>query len=303
MAPNPYDQACRYLLRLFAGPLLAWLLRLAPGRLDFVEWLDTRGLPWPGQPDRTCDTVAHLRDSVAGGVPWAIPVEFQIDPDPAMFGRGMVYLGNLWLDYRPTELRGDRFEVGMIVVNLRGRGRCSRRMRLSGTKLLTTLGVVERNLSLMSAAKMLRRIDAGKAPAAVLPWIPLFQGGDEPGIIAEWVRVAEAQTDAELRRVMPLTQYFAEAAGCLEAWREPLKEWDVIKSQVFEEWNALARQEGFKTSSVRTLLRLLRRIQPDLPADLEQAVQGVDEVARLDAAIDSAVSSTTLEEFRRTTGL
>lgn len=62
MTTNPYDQACRFLLQLFAAPLLAWLLRLPPGRPDFVGWLDTRGLPWPGQKDRVCDTVAHLRD-------------------------------------------------------------------------------------------------------------------------------------------------------------------------------------------------------------------------------------------------
>ena len=303
MTPNPFDQACRYLFRPFAVPLLAWLLRLAPERLDFVEWLDTRGLPWPGQPDRTCDTVTHLRDTAVGGVPWAVPVEFQCDPDPLMFGRGMVYLGNLWLDYRPTDLRGDRFEVGMIVVNLRGRGRCSRRMNLTGTKLLTRLGVVECNLSGLSATKTLRRIEAGKAPAALLPWIPLFQGGDEPGIIAEWVRVAESQTDAELRQVMPLAKVFADAVGCVDLWREALKGWDEMESQVVKEWTALAEQKGFKTSSVRTLLRLLRRIRPDLPPDLEQAIQAVDDVPRLDAAIDSAVSSSTIEDFRRATGL
>jgi hypothetical protein len=303
VTPNPFDQACRYLLRPFVGPLLSWLLRLAPGRLDFVEWLDTRGLPWPGQPDRTCDTVAHLRDTVAGGVSWAVPVEFQSDPDPAMFGRGMVYLGNLWLDYRPTDLRGDRFEVGMIVVNLRGRGRCSRRMRLSGTKLLTRLGVVECNLSGLSAARTLARIEAGKAPAALLPWIPLFQGGGEPGIIAEWVRVAEAQTDAELRRVMPLAQYFAEAAGCIEAWREALRGWDVIKSQVFEEWTALADGKARREERATISLRILRRIQADLPADLEQAIRRIDDLARLDAVVESALSNTSIDEFRRATGL
>ena len=67
---NPFDQACRYFLRLWALPLLAWLLRLAPAELEFVEWLDTRHLAWPGQPDRTCDTVAHLRDPTQGGLPW-----------------------------------------------------------------------------------------------------------------------------------------------------------------------------------------------------------------------------------------
>ena len=307
MPENIYDQACRYLLHVCAAPLLSWLLRLARSRLDFVGWLDTRALPWPGQPDRICDPVAHLRDTDAGGVPWAVPVEFQSDPDPAMFGRGMVYLGNLWLGRRPAELRGDRFEVGMIVVNLRGRGRCSRRMKLSGTRLLTALGVVERNLSRLSAAKTLRRIEAGKAPAALLPWIPLFHGGYQAGIISEWVRLAKQQTDADVLRVIPLTQYFAEAAGCREAWRETLEGLNVVKSQVFEEWTALAEQKGVnkgrREERATMVLRFLRRMQADLPADLEQAIRGVDDLARLDAIVDIAFGSASIEDFRRATGL
>jgi hypothetical protein len=69
MKSNEFDQACRYLLRLWGTPLLAWLLRLAPEHLDFVDWLDARQVVWPGQPDRTCDTVAHLRDAKRGGLP------------------------------------------------------------------------------------------------------------------------------------------------------------------------------------------------------------------------------------------
>jgi hypothetical protein len=93
--PNPYDQACRFLLRQFDRPLLSWLLGLPLVELAFVDWLDTRALPWPGQSDRTCYTVAFLRDRVTGGLPWAVPVEFQIDPAPLMFGRGLEYLGSL----------------------------------------------------------------------------------------------------------------------------------------------------------------------------------------------------------------
>ena len=121
MSPNRYDQACRFLLRLFAVPLLSWLLRLDPARLDFAGWLDTRGLPWPGEPDRTCDTVARLRDPQQNGRPFAVPVEFCVEPDARMFGRGLRYLGGLWEEYKPSAHPGDRFELGLVVVNLRGR--------------------------------------------------------------------------------------------------------------------------------------------------------------------------------------
>jgi hypothetical protein len=315
MTPNPYDQACRYLLRLFAGPVLAWLLRLSPGQLDFVCWLDTRGLPWPGQPDRVCDTVAHLRDNEQGGLPFAIPVEFQIDPDAEMFGRGLGYLGDLWRSCWPTPHRGDRFEVGLVVVNLRGTGNCSRVMKLSGTSLQTGLWVVERNLSRLSAKRMLWAIKGGRVPVVLLVWIPLFRGADQRGIMLQWKKLALLLTDADVRRVLPLVLLFAEAAGRVELWREALEGLDMIESQIVKEWTALARQEGIKEGikegkkeglregKVDTLLRILRRKPGGTPADLEQAICAVEDLDRLDSFIETVLSTATVEDFRRTVGL
>ena len=100
-------------------------------------------------------------------------------------------------------------------------------------------------------------------------------------------------------RALPLTLYFAEAAGCVEAWREAMKGWDVIKSQVWEEWCALAEKKGRRDDKVDILLRFLRRKQ----ANLEQTILAIEDLARLDAAIDSAASSASLEDFRQATGL
>jgi hypothetical protein len=310
MAANPYDQASRYLLRQFAAPLLAWLLRTPPRALDFVCWLDTRGIPWPGQPDRTCDTVAHLRDPDAGGMPWAVPVEFQLDPDAVMFGRGLAYLGGVWEDCKPTEHRGDRFQVGLVVVNLRGRGRCSRNMTLSRTRLRTSLDVVERNLAYIDADKTLTRIELGKAPAALLPLIPLFKGGHESVIITRWKSLAEQQS-AEVRDVLSLALLFAEAAGCADLWREALKEFNMVESQVIKEWTAQARKEGVKEGKleglregkVEDVLEVLRLKKTALPTDLEEGIRAIDDLVRLRAAFKAALSSATVEDFRRTTGL
>ena len=40
-----------------------------------------------------------------------------------------------------------------------------------------------------------------------------------------------------------------------------------------------------------------------MPSDLEQAIKSVADLDRLDAAIDTAASSASLEDFRRATGL
>lgn len=63
MPVNPYDQASRYTAKLNAVGLLCWLLNEDAATLGFHGWLDTRTLPFPGDPERTCDTVAWLGDA------------------------------------------------------------------------------------------------------------------------------------------------------------------------------------------------------------------------------------------------
>lgn len=147
MSPNPFDQASRYLAKLEPPGLLGWLLRLPADQMRFRGWLDARRISFPGELDRTCDTVAVLEDAARGGVPWALPVEFQIEPDPLMFGRLLGYLGSLWVELKPSAERGDRFQVGAVVVNLTGRGNTAQTMDWPEAGLLTRLGVVERNLA------------------------------------------------------------------------------------------------------------------------------------------------------------
>ena len=76
-----------------------------------------------------------------------------------------------------------------------------------------------------------------------------------------------------------------------------------MESQVLKEWTAQADKEGVKKGQRLVLLRILRRIQANLPDDLERAVQGVDDPDRLNAIVDTALSSATIDDFRRATGL
>lgn len=71
MAANPFDQACRYLTKLAPEELLWWLIGADPGRVLFRRWLDTRLIRFPGEPERTCDTVAFVEQIEAGHLPWA----------------------------------------------------------------------------------------------------------------------------------------------------------------------------------------------------------------------------------------
>src|SRR5262249_27709329 len=124
MARNRYDQASRYGAKMDPPGFLCWLLRVPALPLPFRGWLDTRTLPFPGEPDRTCDTVAELGEA---GEPhsWALPVEFCLAPDPALPGRLLAYLGLLWLE-RQRNQPEVAWSVGAVVVNLTGAAATSR---------------------------------------------------------------------------------------------------------------------------------------------------------------------------------
>ena len=53
MSQNRFDQACRYAAKMDAAGFLSWLFGVSALPHSFVGWLDTRTLPFPGDPDRS----------------------------------------------------------------------------------------------------------------------------------------------------------------------------------------------------------------------------------------------------------
>jgi hypothetical protein len=243
--------------------------------------------------------VAVLEDVLRGGVPWALPVEFQIEPDPLMFGRLLGYLGPLWVELKPSEERGDRFQVGAVVVNLTGRGSTAQTMDWPEAGLLTRLGVVERNLAGEDARAVLAAIGSGQTGRIVLPLIPLMQGGGDAGIMAEWVRLASAETDARRRADFGgLALVFAEAGGCRAAWKQTLKEWNMIQSQQVLEWQAEARAEARAEERAEALLDVLETKFGGVPTEVASAVRATTDLGRLKGWVILAVKAPSLEQFR-----
>ena len=283
MSTNPFDQACRYLAKSEPVAFLAWLLELRPEQFRFRGWIDARRLNFPGEPDRTCDTVAFLENVEAGGEPWAVLVEFQTEPDAEMFGRLLGYLSGLWLELRPSDNPGDRFWVGAVVVNLTGTGNSSRDMAWPGAGLLTRLGVRERNLANEDARATLDSILAGTTSPVVLPLIPLMRGGGEAGIMAEWLTRASAEPDPRRRADYGgLALVFAEAADRHETWAKALEGWNVIQSKQVAEWQAQAREKALEEGELIGRIRAYQEIlnQPiSSTEDLRQ--QARDELAAL----------------------
>jgi hypothetical protein len=296
MPTNPFDQACRYLAHLDPVGLLCWLLKLSVTAFAFERWLNTRTIPFPGEPERTCDTVAFLRDLGRGGIPWAVVVEFQIEPDSLMFGRMLVYNGRVWMEIKPSPEVGDRFQMGAIVVNLTGKGVSGRTMAWPEAGLGLSLKKPDRNLCEYNAATVLRAIAAGRVAKVVLPFIPLMQRGAEDGIIRQWVKIASAETDDRLRSDYgALALIFAEAANASDVWKKALEGWSMIQSKQVLEWQAQAL--------ARMLTKQLEERFGALPEELSKAIRGTADETVLLRWGELVVRVDSLDEFRRGAGL
>ncbi|MDY3561423.1 hypothetical protein R5W23_002701 [Gemmata sp. JC673] len=59
MPENHFDKAARFAAQLEPAEFLAWRLDRPAGALGFAGRLDTRGIPFPGEPDRVGDAISR----------------------------------------------------------------------------------------------------------------------------------------------------------------------------------------------------------------------------------------------------
>ena len=142
----------------------------------------------------------------------------------------------------------------------------------------------------------------------MLPFIPLMQGGGESGIIAKWLDLAGAEPDARRRGDYGgLALVFAEAAGCSDAWKIALKEWNVIQSKQVAEWQDQARQQGMELGrqqgetqgAANLLLCFLSTKFGELPEPVVKAVQSVGKTEQLNTLLIRAMQSASIEAWRQ----
>jgi hypothetical protein len=139
---------------------------------------------------------------------------------------------------------------------------------------------------------------AGRCRVAVT-WVPLMQGGGEPGIIQRWLQVAGQEPDAKRRADLGLAETFAELAGCRQVWKDALKEWNMRESVTIKEW----QREAVVEDKCDTVLRLVRRKFATVPEEISSTVRSTTDLARLNDWIEGVALAATLEEFRQKTGL
>ncbi len=287
-----YDQASRGLLRLAGGPLLRWLLGMDASAVRFERWLDAR-MVVPGLPERSGDLIAWVTRQDQGGVPWALPVEFQTAPDARMPGRVMVYGGLIWLAEKPSDLPGDRYSILPVVVHLTGKAVVRREMRWDETHGMEIKPVVW-DFCETWAASILAGMEAGAVPRSALPWIPLMRGAGEDGIIDQWREQARLVIDPERLTDLSLTPMFAELAGHAEKWGRAMEGINVRPSKVVEAWMA----EGRAEMVVDMLAARFGPVPPEARDGLKRKT--ADELKR---CAEWFAQSGTLDEFRQKAGV
>ena len=171
--------------------------------LAFQGWLDTRTLPFPGERDRTCDTVAEMLDAAHLGRLWALIVEFQSEPDPEILDRLLEYLVRLRREFRYGSDRRIQYWTAACLLNLTGPTQtdeldmvlpCTNEVRLRFRPHVRTLRDDD-------AAATLHAIEAGTFGRSILPWIPLMHGGGDLSTIEVWKRMANLEPDGRLRSI------------------------------------------------------------------------------------------------------
>jgi hypothetical protein len=236
----------------------------AAGEVEFLGWLDTRTIPLPGEPDRTCDTVAELADRRAPEARWALVLEFQTEPRGDILDRLLEYQARLRRELRHGAPRPRPYALAGAVVHLTGPEQPDALvMDLPGTGVGLALRVGARALREVEAADLLAEIEAGRTARGLLPWVPLMRGAERADIIGRWKDLAGRETDSVRRATAgALALIFAELADRQPPWRAALEGWNMVESTVVAEWiaqgEAKGRAEGEAKAKRADLLRLLQ---------------------------------------------
>ena len=246
MPPNVFDQANRYGVQPDPIGYFRWLIPGLDPALGFHGWLDTRTVPFPGERDRTCDTVAHLAADVQSGPQFAVVNEFETDPESEILDRARIPgAGPPCAPPRTAaagEVPGDRHAGepdGCAAARHPGDG--SSRPGCPALRF----HLVTRNLREEDAALTLDGIAAGTISRCLLSWISLMRGGAEPDIMERWKTIAATEPNSAHRATYGLlVTIFAELTGCADLWRSALKEWDMRESTLVNEWKAEWMAEG-----------------------------------------------------------
>jgi hypothetical protein len=298
---NHFDQAARYAVRhLDAVEFFRWVLEDAnfATAWRWHKWLDTQAVPFPGEPDRRCDTVAAFERVAGDHPPLAVIIEFMSRTRLVSLRRLAQYGFQVAEDcpYQ-TDPRVEYDFIG-VVVNLTG-GAQGGTLTIAppdvgNLGLLGSFGA--RTLAQRDAEAQLTDIAGGKQGRSILVWLPLMLGANTADFVRRWRTEVERVEDARKRGIIVgLALVFAELADRRAVWQRGVEGMNVERSQVVTEWEQRGELRGRKAS----LLDVLEtKWGQNIPEDVLQAVETQEDVTTIKEWTAAAVTSGSLDDFR-----
>lgn len=301
-----YDQAGRYVIKRRPSAFFNWRAPPLWAAWKWLRWLDTRTRPFPGEPDRVCDTLAEFEHRAEPQRRCLVDVEVQSEPDADMLERLGEYALRLRREVRYGPGAAGKYTVLCLVLNLTGAEQ-PHRLEMTVPEWGAAgqwLQVARATLRDESAGDTLARIAAGEWERWVLPWLPLLRGAAEAANLTMWKRLARQEPDRRSRSDFgALAVVFAELVGTAAVWRQALERWNMRESPQVLEWQAEARAEGRaeagREARIDYIRRALRqRFGAPIPTDLEQQLTALKREADLDRWFDAILAASSLDAFR-----
>jgi hypothetical protein len=293
-----YDQAGRYVIKRQPSAFFTWRAPSLWRTWKFMRWQDTRTLPFPGEPDRVCDTVAEFENPTDSKRLCLVDVEVQAKPDADMLERLGEYAFRLRRELRCGPGAADKYPILCLLMNLTGAEQPNRLdMTLpEWNAAAQSLQVAQATLSAEDAGQTLARIGEGELERWVLPWLPLLRGAADPANMSEWKRLAAQEPDSRDRfEFGALALVFAALAGTASVWDKALKGWNMTECSIVNRWQDEARKES-AVEHVRRAIHL--RFGTSLPAELDDQLATIKSKAELDRWFDASLTAPSLDAFR-----
>jgi hypothetical protein len=303
-----FDQTARDLSKMDGLAFFTWALACdAPElRLSFLGWEDTRQLVRPGEPDRTNDLVAQLRDEQENDRPIWLIGEIEVEPEKGILYRLGQYELNLGKEVNP-DCDPDGPRVGSLLINLTGTQKVR---RLDGSWAKTDRGtrlapfVVD--VAKEDAALTLAKIEVGLLGPPIAPYVVLMRGRSDPKLIERWPDVvAEKEPDIARRvRFRDAALVFAELTRAQVSWLRILEDWQMRESQYIKKWESVGEDRGSLRTKRADLLNVVKfRLEDPVPEPIRLAIEGTNDLNTLDRWLQAAATLDTIVEFRKAMNL
>jgi hypothetical protein len=166
--------------------------------------------------------------------------------------------------------------------------------------------VVEINLWELDAGEVVKSIKSKKTKTsnAIIAFVPLMLFGDDPGILKQCTNLLLREEDLVRRAsIAAFALVFAEKAGCLDLWKDALREIHMEESKQVKEWQQAALMRGLKEGALKNALEAVQEALivkfKSIPEDINECLQTIVELELLKTLLRKAITATSIKAFRR----